>query len=163
MEEIKSFRGKYSFLSNFYKHTLNYMGQRFLTAEHAYQWSKTIDRKERNRVRMSMTPGIAKTRGGGVTLREDWEDIKLDVMKAIVFNKFSQCPTLIRQLLNTEGIHLIEGNKWHDNYWGECYCNDSKCILEAGRNHLGNILVQTRHALSFGDREKGNYACPHLW
>ena len=43
--------------------------------------------------------------------------------------------------------YLTEGNNWHDNYWGVCKCNSSKCLDKVGRNKLGKILMQIREEL----------------
>ena len=43
-------------------------------------------------------------------------------------------------------IMLIEGNYWHDNYWGNCLC--PKCKEIEGQNQLGKILMKVRSTLS---------------
>ena len=44
-------------------------------------------------------------------------------------------------LLATGGEELIEGNWWHDNFFGVCTCGpcDGK-----GKNNLGKILMRVR-------------------
>ncbi len=147
MEEIKSFRGKYRFLSNFYEHKVVYLDEEFTTAEHAYQWSKTLDKMQRKAIRKARSPGMAKRIGQDVLLRNSWDAKKSGIMEVILFNKFSQSIYLVHSLRETEGIHLIEGNKWHDNYWGECECK--KCIDIPSRNNLGNILMIVRAKLRY--------------
>jgi hypothetical protein len=39
---------------------------------------------------------------------------------------------------------LIEGNWWHDNFYGSCTCN--KCVNK-GENNLGKILMKIREEL----------------
>ncbi len=147
MEEITGFEGKYSFLSNFYKHTVVYLDEEFPTAEHAYQWSKTLDKMQRKAILKARSPGMAKKVGQDVILRKNWDGKKLGIMEAIVFNKFSQSVYLVHELRETESIHLIEGNYWHDNYWGECTCK--KCVDIPASNHLGNILMTIRAKLRY--------------
>jgi predicted NAD-dependent protein-ADP-ribosyltransferase YbiA (DUF1768 family) len=43
---------------------------------------------------------------------------------------------------------MIEGNWWHDNFWGDCYCNNKsgkhpEC-LKPGLNKLGLLLMNLR-------------------
>ena len=44
--------------------------------------------------------------------------------------------------LATGGAVLVEGNTWHDNYWGCCTC--SRCAGRRGRNNLGRLLMKLR-------------------
>ena len=37
---------------------------------------------------------------------------------------------------------LLEGNYWHDNYWGDCKCKT--CEKTEGQNKLGRILMIVR-------------------
>lgn len=66
-------------------------------------------------------------------------------MQALLEQKFSQEP-LRSQLLATGGKELIEGNVWHDNFWGVCQCADCKKLVK-GRwgNKLGEMLMRIRN------------------
>jgi len=77
-------------------------------------------------------------------LRSDWDEIKDSIMLEIVRIKFNSHKDLADKLLATEDKILIEGNTWHDKYWGICYCE--KCNGE-GKNVLGGILMQVRSEL----------------
>jgi predicted NAD-dependent protein-ADP-ribosyltransferase YbiA (DUF1768 family) len=55
-------------------------------------------------------------------------------------------PELRRQLLDTGHQELEEGNYWHDNEWGNCYC--MKCRTIAGKNKLGILLMQVREEIA---------------
>jgi hypothetical protein len=63
----------------------------------------------------------------------------------IVAEKFGQDEALGDRLLSTGDSLLIEGNYWHDNYWGRCTC--SKCQSEIGLNQLGEVLMYVREFL----------------
>jgi ribA/ribD-fused uncharacterized protein len=89
----------------------------------------------------------AKLRGRHITLREDWEAVKDKVMYDIVKDKFTRNLNLKTLLLTTNNDVLIEGNWWHDNYWGDCYCE--KCKDIKGANRLGEILMQVREELRY--------------
>lgn len=72
-------------------------------------------------------------------LRDDWEEVKDDLMYRIVLAKFLQNPSLADALIKTGNAQLIEGNTWGDTYWGMC---DS-----VGENKLGEILMRVRDEL----------------
>jgi len=139
---IRQFIGQYRFLSNFYVSPIRCQSKIYPTAEHLYQAFKTRSQEEREQIRLAATPGIAKLRGRKVTLRNDWEKVKDEVMLAVVRLKFVQNPKLKVHLLATEYNLLVEGNYWHDNYWGSCLC--SKCKDVRGRNQLGITLMEVR-------------------
>lgn len=138
METIKSLTGKWAPLSNFWEETRP-QGK---TAEHIFQAAKTESREERAHILSRPKPGQAKYAGKRCTLRSDWELLKVDIMEEIVRRKF-QDPTLANILEETGDAQIVEGNRWHDNFWGQCTCD--KCAKRGpGKNTLGNILMEIR-------------------
>jgi ribA/ribD-fused uncharacterized protein len=91
------------------------------------------------------SPAESKKLGRKLKLRFDWDSIKDNIMYTALMAKFEQHPDLRQQLLDTDLLHLIEGNYWHDNYWGDCYCKGCQGI--AGKNRLGKILMNVRSLL----------------
>ena len=79
--------------------------------------------------------------GRQVTLRTDWEQVKVSIMEKIVRAKFVQNPYLMKKLLDTGELLLIEGNTWKDTFWGVDINNGE------GKNHLGKILMNVREEL----------------
>jgi len=162
MVVIDRFDGKYHFLSNFaasrfvWNFTMyNKAGEithipmpfECPTVEHPYQALKTLDTQEMYNILRAGTAGKAKRLGRKATMRPDWNEVKDNFMLQLLEKKFSD-PYLREKLLETNGHVLIEGNTWHDNYWGDCYCeNESgehpEC-LETGKNMLGYLLMQLR-------------------
>lgn len=134
-ENIDSFQDEYRFLSNFWPSPVDYMGDLYPTVEHAFQAMKTKDHEERALVLKASTPGKAKRLGREVTLREDWEDLKLEVMEHFLRLKFDTYP-LHEQLMDTGTRELIEGNTWGDKFWGT--------VDGVGENHLGKLLMKIR-------------------
>jgi len=130
---IRGFVGEYRFLSNFWPADIRVRGVTYPTMEHAFQACKTLDPLERQRILACRTPGEAKRAGRTVTLRADWEGVKLDVMHGLVTAKFRH-PVLRARLLATGTAELVEENTWGDVYWGVC--------RGRGENHLGRILMQ---------------------
>jgi len=141
---IVKFDGDNRFLSNFYPSKITYEGKVYDTTEHAYQASKTLDDNERESVRSAQGANAAKKAGRKVTLRKDWNDIKDDIMLSILRLKFSDAD-LKDRLLKTQDKVLIEGNYWHDNWFGVCYCEKCKGI---GKNRLGQLLMKVRSELN---------------
>ena len=139
---IAAFTGKNAFLSNFHRHPFTWNGQRWQTAEHAYQAYKTLDSAARERIAASSTPGAAKRAGRALELRADWETVKRQLMQSVLVAKFG-VPELRRQLLATGDAELVEGNHRGDTYWGVC--------RGAGRNELGKILMRIRRRI--GDHD----------
>ena len=72
---IKSFHGKYRFLSNFWPSPVEWYGVTWPTVEHAYQASKSFDQDFRNLIMDCRSPGVTKSIARRVKLREDWDDV----------------------------------------------------------------------------------------
>lgn len=141
---IDCFDGKYAFLSNFYNCPVTYNGLTYQNNEAAFQAQKTLDENVRKEF-TNLPPNLAKRKGRRVTLRSDWEKVKDDVMYEICLAKFFSVKNykLLELLLNTDSEEIVEGNHWHDNYWGNCMCDRCKSI--EGKNMLGKILMEIRN------------------
>ena len=148
---INNFKDKYSFLSNFYYCSIVRDGKIYSTVEHAYQAAKAIDPVAASNIQYSSSPSEAKKLGYSVELRPDWEDIKIQVMVELIKDKFQTHEDLRNKLMETYNAELIEGNYWHDNYWGSCNCK--KCG-NRGQNMLGKILMVERSFLQKEYRKK---------
>lgn len=136
MNEITRFVGQYRFLSNFYPAQVKLGDITFPTTEHAYQAAKTIDRKEREFIARLNSPGLAKSAGRNLKLRFDWEDIKIEVMRELLKQKFAKGTDLAFLLSQTGNAYLVEGNAWGDTFWGVFHGH--------GKNNLGLLLMQIR-------------------
>lgn len=135
---INSFRYEHSFLSNFSSGPTIYDGLLYFCAEGAYQSAKSLDLMERMKF-LNLTGMWAKKLGKTIELRPDWEKVKVKIMCSIVLDKFTRNPKLRELLLGTKDATIIEGNYWHDTFWGVC---DG-----VGANHLGIILMDVRELL----------------
>jgi len=141
------------FMSNFYPFTpraglmdrydaleIHYEGLVYPSSEHAFQAAKTLDEEEREKFQNVPSALISKRMGRKVELREDWEEVKDQVMLDVLRSKFSD-PELRDRLLGTEDAVLVEGNWWHDVEWGVCHCD--RC-MGRGKNMLGTLLMKVR-------------------
>jgi ribA/ribD-fused uncharacterized protein len=136
---IETFFGDYRFLSNFWPAPFVWQGKLWPTSEHAYQAAKTLDPVQQHRILELKSPAYAKRAGKLVTMREDWNEVKVTIMTEIVFEKFNQNPDLKQKLLDTGDAVLEEGNNWKDRTWGICPPGSSQ-----GQNLLGKILMVLR-------------------
>lgn len=146
---IKGFEGKYECFSNFYIHDTLFVKlpygkkdakvYRSDNVETLFQASKCTNHKDIQSIVYTATPGQAKRIGRRVKLREDWEEIKEDVMYELVKQKLNVVPEF-KKLLSEIPYNTIiaEFNNWNDKEWGVC----SKTLV--GNNKLGEILMKLR-------------------
>lgn len=147
MQIINSFYGRWAFLSNFYPSTLVHEGITYPTAEHAYNAAKTLNRVSRYEIAEANHPAKAKRKGRALDLRPGWEEsVRYDAMADVLVAKFTANPQRTEALLATGDAVLVEGNWWHDQHWGDCYCGRPKCF-NPGANNLGFMLMDLRALL----------------
>ena len=132
---IRQFRGDFFFLSNFYNCPVAYKQLTYTNNEAAFQAQKCVSDTERIQF-TKLSPSEAKRLGRRVSLRKDWEDVKVSIMEEVVRAKFTQNAELADKLLATGDAHLEEGNTWGDRVWGT--------VNGIGANQLGIILMKIR-------------------
>jgi ribA/ribD-fused uncharacterized protein len=146
--DVLEFRGEFWFLSNFCTSeiTFHYLGREWTatSVEHAYQACKSLNPDDVQWVLLRHSPGEAKREGRRIKIRADWEQIKDEVMMTMLRKKFAD-PTFRDKLLAIDG-RIVEGNYWHDNYWGVCTCR--KCSAKSAGNKLGALLMTLRRELA---------------
>lgn len=155
-DPIKAFTNGSRFLSNFHRCTIRWANIEFPSAEHLYQARKTGHVDWARRIAEASTAREAKQLGQQVPLLSNWEDIKVEVMSEVVAQKFIQNPDLNDLLIATGDRLLVEGNSWHDQYWGDCWC--PKHQRTPGKNALGIILM--RYRLEAGRWQRAHYGEP---
>lgn len=132
---------QYAFLSNFYEANVTYDGLTYGSNEAAFQAQKCLTSEEKQPF-TEARPGKSKSMGRRVSLRPDWEAVKVGIMEEIVRAKFTQNPELAQKLLATGNKILVEGNTWGDKCWGV------DIRTGQGENHLGKILMKVREELA---------------
>lgn len=138
---IDSFRGEYEFLSNFYRTPVEFDGVLYPSSEHAYQAQKTLDGEIRAGIAHLRSAGTAKRFGtDDIEARPDWKQIRVGVMRSILAVKFAVGSALAQKLLDTGDEELVEGNWWHDTFWG--------VYKGRGENWLGRLLMERREYLA---------------
>lgn len=142
-EPIAGFQGEHRFLSNFWPVKIEMAGHVYPSVEHAYQASKTLPANRAPFREPGMSAGSAKKLGRTIPLIDGWtrERDGLGDMLEFIRQKFDgRDPELVSLLLATGEAELIEGNDWHDSYWGVCRCG--RC--PKGLNVLGSALMLVR-------------------
>lgn len=154
-------RADFRFLSNFYPCKLDIDGCSWRHTEAYYQSRKSDNPDYHGRILKNSSPVWAKHIGDSRVdsrkiskkswfrkhpedLREDWDDIKLSVMKQALESKFSQNLQLQAALIRTHPALLIEDSP-SDYYWG--VGKDG-----SGKNNLGILLTEIRSKIiQFGE------------
>lgn len=134
---------EYAFLSNFYPSPVVIRGDsasleriECATVEHAFQACKALDPVQRRTIALAPTPAEAKRRGRRATLRPGWDGLRIEVMQALLAQKFHFGTPLGLRLMATEDAELVEGNTWGDRFWG--------VVDGEGENWLGRLLMMRR-------------------
>lgn len=157
---INKFEGRWRFLSNFYPCKIEHQGIIYNSVEVYYVAMKVNDQQLingryytpgdfREMIAKITNPAEVKKIGYKVKLRTGWDEKKLELMNWGVREKFKN-EELAQLLIDTDGYELIEGNWWHDNFYGSCSC--SKCGNK-GENHLGKILMEVREELKLANQK----------
>lgn len=148
---IDKFEGRWRFLSNFYPCKIEHKGITYPSVEHYYVAMKVTEMQLlngryytaadfREMIPKIPDPADVKKLGQRVKVRKDWEEKKLEFMNWAVREKFKD-EKLAELLLLTGDQELIEGNWWHDGFYGSCICK--KCGNK-GENNLGKLLMIVR-------------------
>ncbi|MBD2195375.1 MULTISPECIES: NADAR family protein [Calothrix] len=132
---------EYGCFSNFSRHGFELDGLYWFTSEHYFQAQKFIGTDHVEQIRLVKSPKEAAKMGRERSrpLRKDWEQVKDDVMRKAVLQKFTT-HTDIREILLSTGNEEIIENSPIDFYWG-CGADGS------GKNMLGIILMEVREKL----------------
>ena len=120
-----------------------YMDLPFESTEAAYQAAKSPHPCQMTFF-IGLRPYESKKLGRKISIRRDWEQIKISIMMEILRIKFQQ-PKYKELLLSTGNMILEEGNYWKDYFWGICPEGS-----ENGKNMLGHCLMEIREELTRG-------------
>lgn len=135
-----------AYLSNFYKCDVKFNGMVFDSAERAYQYERCT-RLGAPEIALQVLDARGakecKQAASFVKSNNEWDAQKRDIMKLIVYEKFSQNEILLDRLLMTGKKALIEATV--DMFWGASAVIGSKLLKNGtwkGRNELGLILAE---------------------
>jgi predicted NAD-dependent protein-ADP-ribosyltransferase YbiA (DUF1768 family) len=163
--------GVHDYLSNFYLAPIVVWGVGFPSTEHAYQWAKTNDAREKEYILwrnvklnnpLSAPNGIhttcytSKKRGTEVTLRADWEQVKYDIMVEVCRAKFEQHPDLAEKL----GIAWCVGSISTAKPWFRIFLKDGRTVSVKRTEFALRIRVRRDDEQIGGDIEMAINAFP---
>jgi len=129
---------EYGCFSNFAGYPIQLAGKSWRTTEHYFQAQKFIDSDHQEAIRNAKGAMVAARMGRDRSkkIKDDWEQIKVEVMTQAVRAKFTQHADLRAMLLGTGEATLVEHTS-NDAYWGDG--GDG-----SGKNMLGQILMKIR-------------------
>ncbi len=137
------FLGGWYMFDNFAPFQIEWRGNLYPTAEHAYQAAHflTTSPELAEKVRQCTSPREASDFANHNSEYEDpeWKDNRLSIMEEILSAKLKQ-HTYIREKLAETGLMTIVEMNDDDNFWG--WGPDRK-----GQNHLGRIWMKLRDQL----------------
>jgi ribA/ribD-fused uncharacterized protein len=153
------FRGPKDPLSNLYPCNIGVDGHNFKSSEAAYQFFKVMTVAEsansprtrskywyRAKQIKNTTNSWKAMDLGKIPTNDTWKNMKIDVMRAILTEKYAQCPTYRNSLQNTVGKDIKE-NTGHP-FWG-------RGQYDGGLNVLGSLHISIR------DTYKGQAPTPY--
>lgn len=144
--EFYSTKDLYGEFSNFAAFGFRIDGHWYPTSEHYFQAMKFEDEAYQQKIREAKSPMIAARLGRSrkVKIRDDWEEVKVDVMRIAVRAKIDEHPKLQTLLLETGEQPIVEA-AGRDYFWGAG--KDG-----SGQNWLGKILMEIRGELQVKSR-----------
>jgi ribA/ribD-fused uncharacterized protein len=138
-ELIAGFFGPFRWMSNFYilKEGVGFEELVYPSVEAAFQAAKW-PQNQRTQF-LDITAGQAKRLGKMAPNfnKKKWDKNKVELMRALVFQKFKNNINLRKMLMETDGYKLEERNNWGDLFWGTNEQGE-------GENNLGKILMSVR-------------------
>lgn len=137
---VTQFKGDYRWLSNFAPCKIILEGVEYQSVEHAYMSAKSSDLDWKLFCRETEKAGDVKRASKNITLIPNWDNLKINVMKVCLEQKFSVDPYRSK-LITTGSIQLIEGNTWNDKFWGVSLTDNQ------GQNNLGKLIMDIRDSL----------------
>lgn len=131
----------YGCFSNFSAHGFMLDELYWATSEHYFQAQKFVGTSYLEKVQQTKTPKDAANMGRdrSLPLRSDWNQVKDEVMRKAVLQKF-RTHADIQEILLATGDEVLVENSPIDYYWG-CGKDGS------GKNKLGQILMEVRQIL----------------
>ena len=145
-KQIFFYEQEFYVFSNFSSFKLDWGGYLWMTSEHAYHSEKFYDHPdiiEQLKETRSAHEAMKLAYANKDKYRNDWDDVKLKIMKEILRAKVEQHSYVRKKLLESGDKELIE-NSWRDSYWGWGPNKD-------GANHLGKLWMEVRDEIRLKD------------
>ncbi len=140
-EPIFFYEHEYYVFSNFSSFAIEWKGNLCMTSEHAYHTEKFEDESIKAEIRATRSAHDSQKVSH---LYKDkyhphWNEIKVGIMKEILYAKLEQHPYVMKKLLES-GDRLLVEDSWRDDFWGWGPNKD-------GQNHLGKLWMEIRQEI----------------
>jgi ribA/ribD-fused uncharacterized protein len=148
-KEIRFYRSSerpYGAFSNLFRCPIEFEGETFPTAEHAYQAGKPRKPAVKEWLMAAPSPALLAMAAHGLyywDIAPGWSTTKFDRMKKVLRAKFTQHSDLQELLFATRDARLVESatvDNPVNRLWGE--------VSGQGKNMLGNLLMEVRAELA---------------
>ena len=148
METIRFYRANeqpFGALSNLFRRPVEFEGETFPTAEHAYQAGKARKPEVKRWLLSAPSPALLAMAAHGLyywDITPGWSTNKFDRMRRILRAKFTQHQDLRDLLIATGSARLVETatvDNAVNRLWGE--------VNGVGKNMLGVLLMEVRAEL----------------
>lgn len=141
-KQVFFYENEFYVFSNFSAFTLKWKGKVWPTSEQVYQAEKFEDEEMKEFIRTAPSAHEAfKYAQENKSKRVDnWDEIKLGIMKEILREKVKQHPYVKKKLIDSGDKELVE-DSWRDDFWGWGPNKD-------GQNHLGKLWMEVRKEIS---------------
>lgn len=119
-------------------------GKLYRTSEALYQTLKFPDHPQiQEMIQHEPSPLFAKRKANPYKhlIREDWEEVKIELMRWCLKEKYDQHPEDFGDLLRSTGSQPIVEKSRKDPFWGAVERKDGMLV---GQNVLGKLLVELR-------------------
>ena len=139
--EIRGFFGPYKWLSNTFPCTVSYQGLVYPSSENAYKAARVFTEYRAPFTTSSPLEAMSLAETTPRLDIDQWIPLRVQIMREILFSKFTLNPDLAQKLLETKNAHLEERLWWKDIFWGY------DVNLRQGENNLGILLMEVRERL----------------
>lgn len=146
---FRKVKEEWGIFSNMSPHPVMVNGNRILTTEALYQAMKyPHDPKLQKLIIDQKSPMAAKMVQKGKTYREDWDEIKIDVMEwCLRLKVVYHWVKIKKEFENTNGRPIVEISH-KDQLWG-AVPNKTNPSLLVGENVLGQLWMELRDQIDF--------------
>lgn len=152
-DDVRPIQGKEDVLSNFYPCKISVFGIEAKSAEHAYQYSKAIQKGEidaAKKILEARNASDAKYQSRFLKQSASWKAQRDDIMKQVLAAKAEQVPEFKTELIHSGEQKLVETVR-NEMYWASGL--DTQDTLHTkqefwlGKNQLGCLLTELRSKL----------------
>lgn len=141
-------------VDNFYLCEFEVDGHKYSSAEKYFQCMKTLDPEEFKKIFSVDNPMKTWALGNQVTLRKDWESVKVQIMYEGNLAKFKQNPEIAELLLKTNGDVVFKGSTPFWNKWNAYIMQRIRAELRNNEEDKTTVEKMTKLMDSYAETKK---------